>query len=135
MINADSVKARLKKIAIAENKPFNYFLVRYFTERAVYRLSRSPYADHFILKGGLLLYTILGNDARATRDIDFLAHRLKNDTEELTGIFRAICSIEADDAVRFDLDSITSERIKEGADYEGVRIKVTGYMDRTRHIL
>ena len=73
MINPDSVKARLKQIAIAENKPFDYFLTHYFTERTIYRLSLSPYADNFILKGGMLLYAILGNDARATRDIDFLA--------------------------------------------------------------
>jgi len=43
-----------------------------------YRLSLSSYADNFILKGGMLLYTILGNDARATQDIDFLARRLNN---------------------------------------------------------
>ena len=28
-----------------------------------------------------------------------------------------------------------AERIKEGADYEGVRVKVTGYLDKSRHVL
>jgi hypothetical protein len=50
-------------------------------------------------------------------------------------VFRNICAIEADDAIRFDLDSIAAERIKESADYEGVRIKVTGYLDKSRQVL
>jgi hypothetical protein len=33
---AESVKARLKNIAIAENKPFNYILIYYFIERLLY---------------------------------------------------------------------------------------------------
>jgi predicted nucleotidyltransferase component of viral defense system len=70
---AESVKARLKNIAVAEKKPFNYILMHYFIERLLYRLSISAYAGNFILKGGLLLYTVLGNKARTTRDIDLLA--------------------------------------------------------------
>lgn len=97
MSNPESIKAQLRKIAVAENKPFDYLLAHFFTERAIYRLSLSPYADNFILKGGLLLYTILGNDARATRDIDFLACRINNAPEELITIFRVICGIEVDE--------------------------------------
>ena len=135
MITPDSVKARLKQLAVIGNKPFDYLLTYYFIERIIYRISVSAYADNFILKGGLLLYTILENDARATRDIDFLARRLNNTLENLTNVFASICSIELDDAVRFDLNTITAERIKEGADYEGVRVKVTGFLDKTRHVL
>jgi predicted nucleotidyltransferase component of viral defense system len=109
--------------------------MHYFVERLLYRLSVSGYADNFIFKGGLLLYTILENDARATRDVDFLAHRLNNAPEELARVFRAICAVKADDAVRFDLDSIIAERIKEGVDYEGVRVKATGHLDKSRHVL
>ncbi|MDR3209782.1 MAG: nucleotidyl transferase AbiEii/AbiGii toxin family protein [Oscillospiraceae bacterium] len=135
MRNADSVKARLKQLATAENKPFDYLMTHYFVERLLYRLSVSDYTDNFILKGGLLLYTILENDARATRDVDFLANRLNNAPEELVRVFRAICAIPADDAVRFDLESIAAERLKEGADYEGVRVKAAGYLDKSRQVL
>ena len=134
MTSPDSVKARLKQLAVIENKPFDYLLTYYFIERIICRISVSAYTYNFILKGGLLLYTILENDARATRDIDFLARRINNTLENLTNVFAAVCSIELDDAVRFDLNTITAERIKEGADYEGVRVKVTGYLDKTRHV-
>lgn len=135
MTNADSIKAKLKQLAFQKNQPFDYLMMHYFIERLLYRLSTSQYADNFILKGGLLLYIILENEARATKDIDFLARRLTNTPDDLVHIFRTVCAIEADDAIRFDLHSITADRIKEDADYKGVRIKVTGYLDKSRHVL
>lgn len=135
MISADSVKARLRNLAKKEDDAFDNLLRHYFTERLLYRLSISPYADNFILKGGRLLYVILENEARATRDVDFLAWQIENTPEELIRIFIEICAIQSDDAVRFDSSSITAQRIKEDADYEGVRIKLTGYLDNTRQVL
>jgi predicted nucleotidyltransferase component of viral defense system len=135
MRNPDSIKAKLKQLAVQENKPLDYLMMHYFIERLLYRLSISPYTDNFILKGGLLLYIILENDARATKDIDFLARQLGNTPDELVNIFKKICAINFDDAVRFDLDSITADRIKENTEYEGIRLKVTGYLDKSRHVL
>ncbi len=135
MISPDSIKARLKQLAAKEKKGFDFLLRQYFSERMIYRISISDYADNFILKGGLLLYTILDNQARATMDIDFLARRINNSVDELTSIFRTISVIPSDDAIRFDPNTVVAERIKEGADYEGVRVKVTGFLDRTRHVL
>jgi hypothetical protein len=50
-------------------------------------------------------------------------------------IFREIAMITSDDAVSFDAETITVERIKEDADYQGLRIKLAGFLDRSRHIL
>ena len=135
MKNADSIKARLRNLAENENKPFDYLLMHYFIERLLFRLSISEYSDNFILKGGLLLYAMLDNDARATRDIDFLARQIENAPEELVRIFSIICSIDTDDAINFDTSTITAQRIKEDADYEGVRIKLTAFLDKSRQIL
>ncbi|GHU42579.1 hypothetical protein FACS1894190_12080 [Spirochaetia bacterium] len=134
-MTVDSVKAKLKKVAATEGKDFNYILMHYFIERLLYRLSVSPYAGNFILKGGLLLYTVLEQRARATRDIDLLAYHIQNLPDELVRIFREIAVIPSDDAVSFDTEGITVERIKEDADCQGIRIKLTGFLDRSRHIL
>ncbi|HWQ73639.1 MAG TPA: nucleotidyl transferase AbiEii/AbiGii toxin family protein [Desulfitobacteriaceae bacterium] len=72
-------------------------------------------------------------DARATKDIDFLARQLSNTPGELVNIFKKVCAIESNDAVRFD--SITADRIKENTEYEGIRLKVTGYLDKSRYVL
>ena len=122
-------------MADAEGKDFNYILIHYFIQRLLYRLSVSPYAGNFVLKGGLLLYTVLEQRARATRDIDLLAYHVKNLPDEMVRIFREIATIPSDDAVFFDAETITVERIKEDADYQGIRIKLAGLLDRSRHIL
>jgi predicted nucleotidyltransferase component of viral defense system len=132
---AQGVKDRLKNQAEKEQRPYDYVLMHYFIERLLYRLSVSPYRDNFILKGGLLLYSVLGNSARATRDIDFLARKIKNFPEELIKIFSTIVAIQYDDAVRFDSKSIAVEKIKEDAEYEGLRVKLYAYLDKSRHVL
>jgi predicted nucleotidyltransferase component of viral defense system len=134
-LTVNSVKVKLKKLADDEGKNFNYILMHYFIERLLYRLSISPYAENFILKGGLLLYTVLEQRARATRDIDFLAYHIQNLPDEMVRIFKEISLIPCDDAVSFDSKTISGERIREDADYQGIRIKLTGFLDRSRHIL
>jgi len=134
-VSAESIKAKLKKEADSSAKDFDFLLLHYFIERLLYRLSISPYANNFILKGGLLLYTVLDSRGRATKDIDFLAEKIKNNPAELIRIFTEIASIPANDAVSFDTEKITAERIKEDADYQGLRIKLMAYLDRSRHVL
>ena len=79
----------------------------YGLERTIYRLSISKYVDNFTLKGGIFLYAVFdGNYARATTDIDFLAQKISNKVEDVKDIFTAIFSLEADDLLRFDLESL-----------------------------
>ena len=134
-ISKESIKAKIRKEASTSKKEFDFLLLHYFIERLLFRLSISPYVNNFVLKGGILLYTVLDNQARPTRDIDFLAKYIKNTPDELVRIFKEIASISVDDAVTFDLENINVERIKEDADYQGIRIKLTAYLERSRHIL
>lgn len=135
MSKADSVKARLKNLAIKEGKQFDYYIMLYFIERLLYRLSLSNYSDTFVLKGGLLLYTILDENARATKDVDMLANDISNQLESIKMVFSEICIITVDDGVNFVSDSIEVERIKEDADYEGVRVKLLAKLDNTKKML
>ena len=68
-----SVLARLKNVAQINDIDYNAILILYMQERFLYRLSVSPYADNFVLKGGLLLFSIDHFNTRPTLDIDFLA--------------------------------------------------------------
>ena len=135
MTSPDSVKAKLRRIAVSDKRPFDYMMLRYVVERLLYRLSISEYKDNFVLKGGMFIYTVLGDSARLTRDVDLLARNLLNTEAELLRVFRVICQIETDDAIRFDLDSFATERIIEGGAYEGVHIKVTGYIDKSKQVI
>jgi predicted nucleotidyltransferase component of viral defense system len=133
--NAASIRARLKNLAAHEHKPFDFILMLYFVERLLFRLSISRYNGQFVLKGGLLLYLIMNEKARATKDIDLLAKETAVDLDVLRGIFADISAIPFEDAVTYDPGSIIAEKIKKDAYYEGVRIKITAHLGNIRKLL
>ena len=121
---AASVKDRLLEIARRNNVEFNFVLRQYFQERFLYRLSKSQYAEHFILKGALLFLAYDISRNRPTKDIDFLGTQISNDITEIEQIIKEIARIDYEDGVIFSMDNIKIERIKEDADYEGIRIHI-----------
>ena len=133
MMNVDSVKARLKNFAIKSGCTFQEALTYYGLERTIYRISISEYADNFVLKGGIFLYALFGrNYERATTDVDLLAQRISNGSEEMKSVFQKIFSRDVDDALVFDVDSITVEDITEFKEYHGLHVSFVGYLDRTK---
>lgn len=133
MINATSVKDRLKNQATASGRAFQELLLSYGLERTVYRLSMSEYKERFTLKGGIFLYALFdGEFARVTRDIDFLAKDMSNNVEDMKKVFEAIFSIECDDALRFDLGTLDVKDITEFKEYHGVSVSIIAYLDRTK---
>ena len=128
-----SVRERLKNIAKQSGKTFDLILLLYFQERLLYRLSISDYRDKFVLKGGLFLFSLTQFKSRPTKDIDFLAKQISNDIQYIKAAFESICALTVEeDGVEFDVNGITAERIKEDADYEGVRIKIPASLGRMK---
>lgn len=133
MKSVASVKDRLNNRSKATGKTMQELLTAYGLERTVYRLSISRYKENFTLKGGIFLYAIFDGDySRATTDIDLLAQKISNDTEEMERIFLEVFSIEADDPLRFDLDTLVVKSITEFKKYHGVNVSILAYLDRTR---
>lgn len=127
-----SVHQRLLEIAKEKNRPFQDVLQLYALERWLFRLSQSPHRDRFVLKGALLLVAWKLSSTRPTRDIDLLG-RVSNDLESVRSLIADISqtSVE-DDGLTFDPSSVTTERIAEDADYEGVRAKFQGRLGNSR---
>lgn len=133
MINATSVKDRLKFIAKTQGRTMQDILVTYGLERSVYRLSISKYNEYFTLKGGVFLYGLFnGNFARATRDIDLLGSHISNDVDIIKKVFLEIFSISGDDGIVFDIGTLNAKKITESKKYTGINISIIGYLDRTR---
>lgn len=132
-MNPASLKSRLRNLAIKEKKPYDYIQMHYMIERLLHRVSVSRFAHDFVLKGGLLLHVIFEDKARATRDIDFLARHMSNDPEYIRHVFEEICAIPCDDAIEFDVTTLTVEPILKGANYSGVHVKVLGFIERSRN--
>ena len=127
-----SVHQRLKHVSKESGRSINDLVEYYALERWLYRLSQSGHENRFILKGALMLVAWRAPILRATRDIDLLA-RTSNDLDGIKHIISEICRADLpDDGVWFDSDSVTTTRIAEDADYEGVRATFAGRLATTR---
>jgi hypothetical protein len=126
-----SIRARLQNKAKETNRPFAEVLQYYGMERFLYRFSRSKYTDKFVLKGALLFTVWQVPERRATLDIDFLA-RYDNKVASIEAVMRDICNITVEpDGLIFDAKKVKGRKIKEDADYEGVRVKFMGFLERS----
>ena len=131
-MNVASIKDRLKNIAKRTGREFQDLLIAYGLERTIYRISISKYKERFVLKGGIFLYALSEGDySRVTVDIDLLAQHISNDISSMNEIFSDIFSIECDDALRYDLDSLRVKAITEFKEYHGVNVAINAYLDKT----
>ena len=129
---AASVHARLADLGRRTNRPFQELLQYYAMERFLYRLSRSPHGGRFLLKGALMLRVWDAPTARPTKDIDLLG-KLGNSLENLANVLREVCTTEVEeDGMVFSPSTVRAERIKEDADYEGVRVRFGGLLGKAR---
>lgn len=112
----------LQNRARAEGRGTQELLTLYVVERWLARLSVSPYADQFVLKGGILLAAF--DARRPTADADALARNFAND--EATVVARVVeianLPMAVDDGVEFRTDTITSRVIRDEDLYSGIRI-------------
>lgn len=112
-----SVRQRLLNEARASGRPFNEVLQYFAMERFLYRLSRSPHAAKFILKGALMLAAWKVSLSRPTMDIDLLG-RTANEIDSVVAVMRKICNERVErDGICFDAASVKGTRIGEDADY------------------
>lgn len=90
---AASVLAKLKNKAKATGISYQQCLQLFFQEEFLRKLAGSRYAENFVLKGGLFIYTLTNFESRATVDIDFLMRGLKNDLESMDQIIADILTV------------------------------------------
>jgi hypothetical protein len=101
-------------------------------ERFLYRLSTTHHRARIVIKGALMLHVWDAPLARATKDLDVLG-RLDNSLENVDRVAREICSIDVlPDGMVFDPTTVRTERIKEDAEYEGVRVRFVGLLGKAR---
>lgn len=127
-----SVRQRLLNRSKADNRSFNELLQYYAMERFLYRLSLSDHAQHYILKGALMLRVWNSPEFRPTMDIDMLG-KTGNKEDNISSQIRDILTVEVEpDGLTFDSGSIQTERITEDADYEGIRVRFRGALGTAR---
>lgn len=113
--NVQSLIDKSKNVAKENNLSVGQVLQHYMFERFLERLSKSEYVDKFIIKGGLLLSSIIGINMRTTMDIDTNITGMDFELSQIREIINKIISIKLDDNVEFNLENINP--IKEDNEY------------------
>lgn len=85
--NIQTLKDKAKKCAKENNLTVQQILQNYMFERFLERLSKSKYNDKFIIKGGLLISSIIGINVRTTMDIDIDINGINFEKNTIEKIF------------------------------------------------
>ncbi len=128
--NAQSLMAKSKNLATKYNITSNEVLQNYMFERILERLSVSKYKNNFILKGGLLLSSIMGIDTRTTMDMDTCVKGIDLTDAELYVILNEILNINIQDNVKFQITN--SEPIRVEDEYGGLKYNIIAMFDNLK---
>ncbi len=129
-MNSDRLNALIKNRAKGSNDVSLHLHQMFFFEHVLMRLEKSKYRDNIILKGGVLLSSIIGSDMRTTKDIDATLKSIPLNEESIRNIFEEILSIDIDDGFTFKIENIKDIRLED--EYGGYRINVYGEFDKLK---
>lgn len=129
-MNSDKLNSIIKKRANGSNDLSLHLHQMFFFEHVLMRLEKSKYRDNIILKGGVLLSSIIGSDMRTTKDIDATLKSIPLNEETIRNVFEEILSINIEDGFIFNIESIKDIRLDDV--YGGYRINVYGEFDKLK---
>lgn len=128
--NAKSLIDKSRNVAVKNNITVNEVLQNYMFERILERLSISKYKNNFILKGGLLLSSIMGIDTRTTMDMDTCIKGINLTDKQLYNVLKEILNIDVNDGVQFKIRN--SKPIRDEDDYGGLKYNLLAIFDNLR---
>lgn len=124
------LKDKVRNISKGDNNVAKALIRTFMMERFLERVSLSKYKDNFILKGGMLVASLIGVDMRATMDIDTTVKALPLNEVDAERIISEICAIPLEDGVTFRVISVTN--IMTDFEYPGIRMMLEATLDRMR---
>lgn len=128
---AASVLAQLKNKAKESGRSYQLCLQLFCQEEFLRRLEKSRYAENFVLKGGLFLYSLTDFDSRVTVDVDFLLRRIPNTSEQIKGILKEITAVQTgNDFVTFEIKDVSP--IAVAKKYAGIGASLVACIKNTR---
>lgn len=133
MITSESLKGKVKNIAKSKKLSSQEVLQMFFFERFLERLSRSSYKFNFVIKGGLLISSMIGIDNRTTMDLDTTVKGIPLKEHVIRNIILEILDIEVDDGIQFEITDITY--IREEDEYENFRVHLIAIFGKIKNVM
>lgn len=120
MKTPEQLKGAIRSMAAKKNLRAQEVLQMLLFERFLERLAASPYRDNFILKGGLLISSMLGISQRTTMDMDTTVRGIHMGEGAIIATIKAILDTDVGDGICFDFQKI--EPIREDDEYNNFRV-------------
>lgn len=121
------LKALVRNKSNGDNAKAVTLIRNYAMERFLERMSLSEYRDKLILKGGLLIASMVGLDNRATMDMDTTIRNYNLSADDAKKMVEDIVDIPLDDGMQFVIKG--TESIMDEAEYPGIRLKLEAILD------
>lgn len=120
MKTPEQLKGAIRNIASSKKLRPQEVLQMFLFERILERLAASRYRSNFILKGGLLISSMIGIQERTTLDMDTTVRGLPMEEDQITGIIQEILAVDVGDGIQFLFQRI--EPIREDDAYNNFRV-------------
>jgi len=121
----EQLKGQIRHFATQRGLQPQEVLQMFLLERVLDRLSNSKYSRNFILKGGMLISSMMGLMERTTMDMDTTVNGINMDEDEISNIIKEILLIDVGDGIKFEFEKL--EPIREDDDYNNFRAYFTAY--------
>ena len=100
------LKAKIRNLSGGDNDRARVLIRTFIMERFLERVALSPYRDKFILKGGMLVASMVGLEARATMDIDTTMQAMPLTIENARSVIEDILRVDVQDGVSFTITKV-----------------------------
>ena len=128
--SARQLKDKIRNLAREKGAEPQVLLRIYMMERLLERVALSEYHEKLILKGGLLVSSLVGTTMRSTMDTDMTVRGATVSQDEVRNMIEAIISFPLSDGVSFLLNDISD--IMDEAEYPGIRVSMTALLEGVR---
>ena len=126
-IGSAQVKGKIKNLAKSNKADARILMRIYMMERFLERVANSKYKEDFIIKGGILVTSLVGVSMRSTMDIDTSIRNFNLSEEDALRVINEICDIKLDDGVTFVIKDISG--IMDEMEYPGIRVGIDALLD------
>lgn len=127
-LTSAQAKGRIKNIASKNGADPRVLMRIYMMERFLERVSLSVYKDNFIIKGGILITSMVGISMKSTMDIDTTVKGQDLSLENAQRIISDIAEIQLDDGVSFIIKDV--ETIMDEMEYPGIRFHLDAIFEK-----
>ncbi len=130
---AMQLKAKVRNLSGSDSNKALMLIRNYFMQRLLERIAQSEYRDHFILKGGMLVASLIGLNSRATMDLDTTVKAVSLSKEDAIRMIERIITVDIPDGISFQISKVTN--IMEEHDYPGLRFFLEAQLENLQQTI